>query len=194
MSSTTRTSSEAVARAAASGTRGAERAARELVVGGSDVQDVIEATSRLFKHESFCLIDMAQVGQPIVHASAELAALTGYATRDIVGRSLGFLMKNDTEQEGERAMREAVSEGRPTTALVRSWRADGGLFWSEQRHYPIHDSHGATTHLLTLVRDVSDQVHAESAQAAGQAFSGSLEGDGRSSATRSSSTTTGATN
>ncbi len=148
-------------------------------VAGVDAQSVIEATSRLFTHESFCLSDLQQVGHPIIHASQELAALTRYAPTDIVGRSLGFLMRNDTEQDGERAIREALAHGRPATALVRSWRSDGSLFWSEQRHYPIHGSSGAATHLLTVVRDVSDQVHAESAQAANQVLSDSLEGDGR---------------
>ena len=158
-------------------------ALRQVGLGGgiaeTDAQSVIEATSRLFTHESFCLTDLQQVGHPIIQASPELAVLTRYAPADIVGRGLGFLMKNDTEQEGERAVREAIANGRPTTALVRSWRADDSLFWSEQRHYPVHDSSGRTTHLLTVVRDVSDQVHAQSAQAANQELSDSLEGDGR---------------
>ncbi len=144
-----------------------------------DAKGVIEATSRLFKHESFCLTDLKQVGQPIVYASTELADLTGYPAADLEGRGLGFLMKNDTDQEGEKAVREAVDSGRPTTVLLRSWRADGTLFWSEQRHYPVHDARGDATHLLTVVRDVSDQVHAESAQAASQELSDSLDGDGR---------------
>lgn len=179
MSSTTNTSPGPAAPAFDSLPADAKITPAAGLLQGSDVKSVIEATSRLFTHESFCLTDLQQVGQPIVHASAELAALTRYAAPDIVGRSLGFLMKNDTDQDGERAVREAAAEGRPTTALVRSWRADGSLFWSEQRHYPVHDANGRTTHLLTVVRDVSDQVHAESAQAASQELSDSLEGDGR---------------
>lgn len=62
---------------------------------------------------------------------------------------------------------------------MRAYRSDGSLFWGEQRHYPIHGANGSVTHLLTLVRDVSDQVHMESAQAANQEFSGTIEGDGR---------------
>lgn len=155
------------------------RAEISPALAGMDADSVIEATSRLFTHESFCLTDLKQVGHPIIHASTELAALTRYSVTDIVGRSLGFLMKNDTDQDGERAVREAIANGRPATALVRSWRADGSLFWSEQRHYPIHGSGAEVTHLLTVVRDVSDQVHAQSAQAANQELSDSLEGDGR---------------
>ena len=157
----------------------AAASAASAAAGVFDDRSVIEATSRLFTHESFCLTDLRQVGHPVIHASPELAALTRYAATDIVGRNLGFLMKNDTDQEGERALRQAVAEGRPATALVRSWRADGGLFWSEQRHYPIQDNTGAVSHLLTVMRDVSDQVHAQSAQAANQELSDSLEGDGR---------------
>lgn len=146
---------------------------------GAEHASVLEATSRLFAHDCYCLTDLGQVGHPIVHASAAFVELTGYEAEDVLGRSLGFLMRNDTDQEGEGALREALESGRPATAVVRAYRQDGSLFWSEQRHFPIHDASGAVTHLLTLTRDVSDQVHAQSAQAANQQLSGHLEGDGR---------------
>ncbi|NLG08712.1 MAG: EAL domain-containing protein [Deinococcales bacterium] len=142
-------------------------------------ESVVEATSRLFAHDCFCLTDLRLVGHPVVHASPALADLTGYAVEALTGRNLGFLLRNDTDQEAAEAARSAVESGRPVTVLVRAYREDGALFWCEQRHYPIQDGEGRTTHLLTLLRDVSDQVHAASAQAVGQELSGSLEGDGR---------------
>lgn len=148
-------------------------------VGALDVSSVIEATSKLFAHESFCLTDLTAIGAPIVFASDELAELTGYEVADLVGRNLGILMRNDTGQEGEQTIRDVVQSKRPATALVRAWRSDGALFWSEQRHYPIQNDGGAVTHLLTVMRNVSDHVHAQSAQAVGLELTDSLEGDGR---------------
>ncbi len=140
---------------------------------------VVEATMRLFGDECFCVSDLNGVGHPVVYASPKLAELTGFQTDEVVGRNLGFLMRNDTDQEGERLLREAMVAGRPVTTVVRTYRADASLMWLEQRHYPVHGEGGEATHLLTLFRDVSDEVHADGAQAMQLELSGSLEGDGR---------------
>ncbi len=145
--------------------------------GRSD--DVVEAIARLFADDCFCLSSLQQVGQPIVHASEALAQLSGYQRSEMVGRNLGFLMRNDTDQAADLTMRQALAGGKAVTVVVRTYRADGSLFWSEQRHYPVHDENGTATHLLTLLSDVSDQVHTEGAQALSLEVSDSLSGDGR---------------
>ncbi|MDT3682390.1 MAG: EAL domain-containing protein [Truepera sp.] len=146
---------------------------------GTGTTAVVETTARLFGDECFCISDLGAVGHPIVHASVKFAELTGFQADEVVGRNLGFLMRNDTYQEGERLLREAVAANRPVTTTVRTYRADGSLMWLEQRHYPVHDGGGEASHLLTLFRDVTGEVHVEGAQAMQLELSGSLEGDGR---------------
>src|SRR5690606_29251649 len=56
---------------------------------------------------------------------------------------------------------------------------DGTLFWSEQRHYPVAASGSEPTHVISVLSDVSDQVHASAAQDLSRELSASLDGDGR---------------
>lgn len=137
----------------------------------------LEAIRRLFEGESYCISDLATVGHPVVHASDKLVELTGYSFEEFQGRSLGFLMRNDTDQDGGR-MPDAATAEEPFTSVVRIYRADGSLLWTEQRHYPVHGDDGAA-HVLTLFRDVTSEAHAGGAQAMQLELSGSLEGDGR---------------
>src|SRR5690606_1728312 len=93
------------------------------------------------------------------------------------GRNIGFLMRNDTDQPGDLAQREAFAAGTPATIVVRTYRADGTLFWSEQRHYPVAASGSEPTHVISVLSDVSDQVHASAAQDLSRELSASLVGD-----------------
>lgn len=140
---------------------------------------VVEVIERLFADDCFSLSSLTEIGQPIVHASEALAQMSGYQQGELIGRNLGFLMRNDTEQSAEHTLRQAIASGKAVTVVVRTYRADGSLFWTEQRHYPVHDESGKPTHLLTLLRDVSDQVHAQGANALSLEMSDALEGDGR---------------
>jgi PAS domain S-box-containing protein len=110
--------------------------------------------------------------------SRPVRALTGYAPDDALGRDLGFLLRNDTDQDGVREAREAVRDGRAITVTLRNYRADGSLFWCEQRHHPLRDGAAAQGHLVTVLRDVTDQVNARSAEAAVHELASSLSGDG----------------
>lgn len=147
----------------------------ETAPGG---EALVDATQRLFTGECYSVSDIRKVGHPIQHVSEGFEALTGYAAELAVGRNLGFLQRNDTEQDGNAELRAALAEGRNCTIVVRNYRQDGSLFWNEQRHYPIHDPSGKLTHLVSVQRDVSESVHAASAQAVGQELSSGLEGDG----------------
>jgi diguanylate cyclase (GGDEF)-like protein/PAS domain S-box-containing protein len=144
--------------------------------GGDDLQS---AARRLFTGESFVVSDVRQVGNPIVHASPEFEALTLYPVEELLGRDVGFLMRDDTDQPAAAEARTAALEGRSASAVVRSYRADGRLFYAEQRHYPVKDSAGAVAFVVTLVADVTDRVHASAAQEVARELNATLEGDGR---------------
>jgi len=145
----------------------------------ADTLTVAAAVTRLFEGEPFAISDLTSVGHPVVYASAGLVELTGFGEGDFVGRSLGFLLRNDTDQEGERLLRQATAAGKNVTTVMRTYRSDGSLIWTEQRHYPIHAGDGAARHLLTIFRDVTAEIHVEGAQAMQLELSNSLEGDGR---------------
>ncbi len=152
--------------------------AEEPSLEQEDAGSILDATRQLFVGECYSVSDLRQVGNPIVFVSDGLVKLSGYPSSLAVGRNLGFLQRNDTDQQGNEEIREALRDGRSCTVVMRNYRQDGTLFWNEQRHYPIRDREQHITHLVTVQRDVSATVHAEAAQAVGQDLSSTLEGDG----------------
>lgn len=131
-----------------------------------DLAAIVEPLAAVLAGEVFAITDLRRVGSPLVHVEAGFEPLTGYAPSVAVGRGLGFLLHNDTDQDEVREARDAVRDGRAITITVRNYRADGALFWCEQRHHPVRDGRGRVSHLVTVVRDVTDHVNALSAEAA----------------------------
>lgn len=143
-----------------------------------DTASVVAAARRMFAGECFTLSDLSQVGHPIVYASPGFGELTGYAPEAAQGRNLGFLQRDDSDQEGNEVARAALGERRSCRCVVRNYRRDGSLFFNEQRHVPILTRNGRASHLLVLQRDVSDAVHAAGAEAVGRLLSERAGGRG----------------
>jgi len=129
-----------------------------------DLASIVEPLSEVLAGEVFVVSDLRRIGSPLVHVEPGFEELTGYAPEAALGRELGFLLRNDTDQEAVREAREAVREGNAIGVTLRNYRADGSLFWCEQRHHPVRDERGRVAHLVTVLRDVTDQVHAYGAE------------------------------
>ena len=157
------------------------KALRERVLSGfpaDDGADLVAALRSVLIGESFSVSDLRRVGQPLVFVSDGFLALTGFRREEALGRELGFLMRDDTDQDQARAAREEVQDGRAATALIRCYRPDGSLFWNEQRHYPVKDVRGRVAHAVVVQRDVTDLINARSANEVARQFASSLGGDG----------------
>lgn len=142
-------------------------------------EHLVQVIERLFRGQAFAIADHQVVGNPIIFASNELETLSGFPTAEFQGRNVGFLLRDDTEQQGDVNVRDALSEGRSATQVLRIYRRDGTLLWSEQRHFPLIADDGTLTHVVTVFDDVDLQVHAAAAQELGRELNASLDGDGR---------------
>jgi len=156
---------------------------RERVLSGfapdeDDLAAIVEPLAAVLAGEVFAITDLRRIGSPLVHVEAGFERLTGYAPEVAVGRDLGFLLHNDTDQDEVRVAREAVRDGRAITVTLRNYRADGTLFWCEQRHHPVRDGRSRVNHLVTVLRDVTDQVNALSAEAAAREAASNGAGEG----------------
>src|SRR5690606_27754268 len=141
--------------------------------------DLLASARTLFDGESFVVSDHNQVGNPIAYASPQFEALTLYTADEVIGRNVGFLMRDDTEQAGDAEARGAVSEGRSSVVTVRAYRADGSLFYAEMRHYPVRGQDGRVAYVISLVADASELAHMAAAQEVARELNASLDGDGR---------------
>jgi len=154
----------------------------KLAMGSSmaETSELVESVQRLFGEVCFTVSDLTQVGHPVVHASEAFGALTGYRPDEATGRNLGFLQRDDSDQDANDALKAAHDGGRPATVTLRNYRKDGTLFYNEQRHLPIAGPDGHPRHLLVLQRDVTASEHAAGAEAARNALAARMEGQGTS--------------
>jgi diguanylate cyclase (GGDEF)-like protein/PAS domain S-box-containing protein len=104
--------------------------------------------------------------QPVVYANAAFERLTGYEARELIGTDLRRLQGNDREQEGRTRLRQALTQGAATRALLRNYRKDGTQFWNEIFLEPVRDAAGALTHFVGFHRDVGERERAAGAQSA----------------------------
>ena len=102
----------------------------------------------------------------VVYANGAFERLTGYAARELLGTDLRRLQGSDREQEGRNRLRQALSEGVSTRALLRNYRKDGSQFWNEIFLEPVRDATGTVTHFVGFHRDVGEREQVAGVQVA----------------------------
>jgi diguanylate cyclase (GGDEF)-like protein/PAS domain S-box-containing protein len=94
-------------------------------------------------------------GNVIEYANPAFARISGYELAEVIGRDCRFLQGTDRDQEGIYALREALGAYREVTVVLRNYRKDGSLFWNQLHVAPVLDQHGATTHWVGVINDIT---------------------------------------
>jgi diguanylate cyclase (GGDEF)-like protein/PAS domain S-box-containing protein len=123
------------------------------------LRGVIEAAP-----EGIVLCAVNGADHPVVYANAAFVRLTGYTASELVGNDLRLLQGTDREQEGRARLRQALTQGVGTRALLRNYRKDGSQFWNEVFLEPVRDAAGKLTHFVGFHRDVGERERAAGAR------------------------------
>ncbi|XP_039846190.1 protein TWIN LOV 1-like isoform X6 [Panicum virgatum] len=116
---------------------------------------VLEALDEL--PGSFLLTDPALAGHPIVYASRGLAALTGYARREVLGRSARVFQGAATDRAAVAGLREAVRAQRAHQVAILNYRRDGSPHWVLLHLAPVfHARDGSVLHFLAVQVPIDD--------------------------------------
>ncbi|WP_053146910.1 PAS domain S-box protein [Pseudomonas sp. P97.38] len=97
----------------------------------------------------------------LIYTNPAFERLTGYSADDILYQDCRFLQRQDHDQAGIAAIREAISQGRPCRQVLRNYRKDGSLFWNELSITPVHNEADQLTYYIGIQRDVTAQIAAE---------------------------------
>jgi two-component system cell cycle response regulator len=111
--------------------------------------------------EGVVLVDALHADQPVVYANSAFEALTGYSSKELLGRNLRLLQGDDREQDGRHRLREALSRNEPCRVLMRNYRKDGKLFWNEMNILPLMNAEGRVTHFAGHHRDAGERLRME---------------------------------
>ncbi len=107
--------------------------------------------------EGISITDTGQPDQPTVFVNQGFEHLTGYTADDVLGRNMRFLQGPATDPESVDRLRQAVSQGKPTTVELLNYRKDGSTFWNRVAITPVRNEAGEVTHFIDIRADVSEQ-------------------------------------
>tara|TARA_R110001592_G_scaffold298362_1_gene569053 strand:+ start:53066 stop:53542 length:477 start_codon:yes stop_codon:yes gene_type:complete len=94
----------------------------------------------------------------LIYVNKAFERLTGYHTDDILYQDCRFLQKDDRDQSGLRAIRDAVTTGQPSRQILRNYRKDGSMFWNELSITPVYNEADQLTYYIGIQKDVTEQV------------------------------------
>ena len=108
------------------------------------------------------ITDATRPDNPIVYVNPAFERITGYASREVVGRKPRFMQGPDRDQpEVMRELRQAVEEGREFLGVLRNHKKDGTPYWNELRIAPVRDEEGRLTNFVGVQNDVTERVRAK---------------------------------
>jgi diguanylate cyclase (GGDEF)-like protein/PAS domain S-box-containing protein len=111
--------------------------------------------------EGVTLADAQHPDCPLIYVNGGFERLTGYASRDVIGKNYRVLQGSDTGQPEMAVMTAAIAKGAGCVVTLRNYRKDGSMFWGEFSIAPLHDAQGTLTHFIGILRDVAARGQAE---------------------------------
>ncbi|MEM5382018.1 EAL domain-containing protein [Paraburkholderia phymatum] len=94
-------------------------------------------------------------GNLIEYVNPAFKRITGYDPQEVIGQDCRLLQRDDRDQDGIAAIRQALGANREVSAVLRNYRKDGALFWNQLYIAPVPDADGQTTHHIAVINDVT---------------------------------------
>jgi diguanylate cyclase (GGDEF)-like protein/PAS domain S-box-containing protein len=98
----------------------------------------------------------------IEYVNPAFERITGYPASEAIGRHIGFLWGKDCDQSGIEEVRGCTLEQREGHAVLRNYRKDGTLFWSDLYIAPVRDDTGNVSHYVAAQYDITATKRYES--------------------------------
>lgn len=103
-------------------------------------------------------ISITDLEATILYANAAFAAVTGYATSEVVGRNQSLLSDETTPTHVYQALWGMLRERRPWNGRLLNRRKDGARYLADLTIVPVVTAGDQVTHYLAMHRDVT-QLH-----------------------------------
>ena len=104
---------------------------------------------------AICITDNLAPDNPIVYANPAFERITGYSSQEVIGRNARLLQGTDLAQPELITIRAALHDERPCHVVLRNYRKDGSMYWSELNISPVRNDAGAVTHYIGVHSDIT---------------------------------------
>nr|AML77717.1 putative LOV domain-containing protein [Crassula perforata] len=105
--------------------------------------------------QTFVVSDATKPDIPIMYASAGFFKMTGYTSKEVIGRNCRFLQGSDTDPEELAKIRETLKEGSSYCGRLLNYKKDGTSFWNLLTIAPIKDETGKVLKFIGMQVEVS---------------------------------------
>ncbi|KAI3665000.1 hypothetical protein L6452_43615 [Arctium lappa] len=116
-------------------------------------QELKDALATL--QQTFVVSDATKPDCPIMYASSGFFTMTGYSSKEVVGRNCRFLQGKETDQNEVDKIRHAVKTGSSYCGRLYNYKKDGTPFWNLLTITPIKDEYGKTIKFIGMQVEVS---------------------------------------
>nr|AML77660.1 putative LOV domain-containing protein [Tragopogon porrifolius] len=116
-------------------------------------QELKDALATL--QQTFVVSDATKPDCPIMYASSGFFTMTGYSSKEVIGRNCRFLQGKETDQKEVDKIRHAVKTGSSYCGRLYNYKKDGTPFWNLLTVTPIKDENGKTIKFIGMQVEVS---------------------------------------
>ncbi|PSS05096.1 Phototropin-2 like [Actinidia chinensis var. chinensis] len=116
-------------------------------------QELKDALATL--QQTFVVSDATKPDCPIIYASSGFFSMTGYSSREVIGRNCRFLQGSDTDQNEVTKIRNAVKTGKSYCGRLLNYKKNGTPFWNLLTVTPIKDDNGRVIKFIGMQVEVS---------------------------------------
>ncbi|XP_042036895.1 phototropin-2-like isoform X2 [Salvia splendens] len=116
-------------------------------------QELKDALATL--QQTFVVSDATKPDCPIMYASSGFFTMTGYSSKEVIGKNCRFLQGPDTDQNEVAKIRDAARNGTSYCGRLLNYKKDGTPFWNLLTITPIKDDKGKTIKFIGMQVEVS---------------------------------------
>nr|AML76626.1 putative LOV domain-containing protein [Ochna serrulata] len=116
-------------------------------------QELKDALASL--QQTFVVSDATKPDCPIMYASSGFFTMTGYSSKEVIGRNCRFLQGPETDGKEVEKIRDAVKNGKSYSGRLLNYKKDGTPFWNLLTVTPIKDDLGNTIKFIGMQVEVS---------------------------------------
>ncbi|WP_304525963.1 EAL domain-containing protein [Halomonas sp. I5-271120] len=104
------------------------------------------------------IVDANQTDMPIIFANHAFSRISGYSNAEIKGRNCRFLQGHETDPQTVQEIRQGLDDQRDVQVTLCNYRKNGERFWNDLHISPVRDEHGAVSHFIGVVNDVTQRI------------------------------------
>jgi PAS domain S-box-containing protein len=96
-------------------------------------------------------------GRRILYVNEAFTNMTGYASNEVVGKTLHLLNGPKTDPEERQKLREAMDRWEICEVEFINYKKDGTEFWINTSMVPVADTSGGYSHWVAIGRNITNQ-------------------------------------